>query len=1163
MADQQGTTVDTCVATLLSDTPADADSLGSHARLADSLVAVITANEGGKAVAITGPVGSGKSTVVKLAARQLEQDVDRNAVFTYDSWAHQADPLRRSFLDALIDDLAARKWLPAESVAREKERLSLRVERSTTTSESALTWPGRLLALATLLVPLGYVLLSNSIAATSKLWPSLGPLPMPVLGVLVVFAPLIVAIGTYCAWRPKVAPWHRNFWTTHRGGYAKRSVLGLFVERSGEVKRAKTLRSPDPTTVEFRAVFDSVVRDALGKDRRLVLVVDNLDRLPPDQAQTVWSTMRVFTETPTAALDAAYERLWLLVPIAKERISDIWPEYEEMERQEERDDQSREDEEPSVFGKTFTLTLAVAPPVLSNWQAFLTDQLRAALPMHGALGDFEDVGRLYAFHVRLLGGRATPRDMKRFVNHLAVLHQQWTSSIPLRVIAAYLLNESRVRNASDTFTRANFLQAHELAVVREERWAEQFAALHFNVPIDKALEVLMASPIELALEQGDMDELRRLAQTTGFPPVCTDVVDQQRPQWTVSGVGELTRAAAAVVRLHNDGLPLQAAHDNLLDAVRKGDDFSLTESLAKDLVTIVESQPSGIRASLLKHVLTHLAAIEIKEQAAPATASGVTPGVSPQVVREWATGYSHLASAAVTILGQDQRQGLGIGGNAAAYVATLRVLASGMDLPDAVVAMCAPTGTKSAEVMTGLTTRVTSLDFDTSDDQLLRLLTRIPAVKWSWSTLSAAAKTALLDFAQSKPVPQALLHGLLRLAGLNIAEARTALVEAAAQGSLLHQLALSDTASDDSAVALWLLAAMLFLPEGNLATHNGQSATGQTLYQQVLQDPSLRGPQLETLASGDPLPGIVSMLLDVARAHGVVQPLASWCLRLLTAQEGSPALDADLVVDRFDDLMTALSDADRATVVGKVLPTALLEIFKQRGFDPEACQLYLTVLAVHATTAEGFLQFLKHGLAGMKTPQWQSDLAVGAGVLGLATKVHDLDPTLELGVPLQAALDEVLRQALKDGALKPAASEAIALLGPPALKTLMRNLVDEMISAPDEHVEAVLDVACDLLLSTGALREQADGFVRRVAIGIAQRGDADALAWLERALEPSTGILAAAKPESVATLRDRLGELAERDDLEEQALLLFRRLGELVVTAIVPEPKTGQDDPEQ
>ena len=74
-------------------------------------------------------------------------------------------------------------------------------------------------------------------------------------------------------------------------------------------------QTPDPTSVEFEAVFRDLLDEALkDKGRKLLLVVDNLDRVEPSDALSIWSTLQTFLGHSDYQRPEWINRLWVLIP---------------------------------------------------------------------------------------------------------------------------------------------------------------------------------------------------------------------------------------------------------------------------------------------------------------------------------------------------------------------------------------------------------------------------------------------------------------------------------------------------------------------------------------------------------------------------------------------------------------------------------------------------------------------------------------------------------------------------------------------------------------------------------------------------------------------------------------------------------------------------------
>jgi GNAT superfamily N-acetyltransferase len=164
-----------CPTVLIPDRVAAEDAFG-HSKIAHAIAdMILKGEEGGWAIALTGSWGSGKSTVVRLLEEEL-RDADENVrIFVFDAWAHQGDPLRRTFLETLIDWCQKEpNWTKEESDwSGVIEALAKRKEKSVVDSTPRLTRWGAAGAFSLLVAPIALELYEKTHYEWHPFWESI------------------------------------------------------------------------------------------------------------------------------------------------------------------------------------------------------------------------------------------------------------------------------------------------------------------------------------------------------------------------------------------------------------------------------------------------------------------------------------------------------------------------------------------------------------------------------------------------------------------------------------------------------------------------------------------------------------------------------------------------------------------------------------------------------------------------------------------------------------------------------------------------------------------------------------------------------------------------------------------------------------------------------
>lgn len=544
---------------LVADDPVSEDEFGAHDALAEAIARLVENEPGGKAVALEGQWGSGKSTVIDLLKAKLEVK-RRGRVFVFDGWAHEGDSLRRALVEEFMRWLEAGedgqpKLIPQLEPGQEEweerkadvEKLARRLGEQTIRTTATLSGLGRVMVVLLAMLPVGAVLAANF--AGWLRWLGLGLTASPVL--------LLLGVAVFI-WLGKCAAPDFD------------QVLGIFLKQvHSEIKR-KVWSTPDPTSVEFAETFQKILADVLrwmGNEQKLVIVLDNLDRLPSHEAMRALATVRVLFEQG-GDRPACLSRFWLLVPYDPASlhgepgysdsiiVNDPFSGLGIVSAQPAKTPVSENGPEHAFRQKFFQTRFKLPQPVLLRWRDYLKNCLRKALPGHeidralfdsicnlfelvrnhdsGSVADAREIAR-YSF--------PTPREVKLFVNRLVAIHMQWpcekasnaettgklkggqrdrVEPIPLVLQAGFALCEKRVhgdlsKHVLGSDNERIFFPSELRLILKAieedglqgktwEEWERHVAAMWYGVPQQEALQMLLRPQIHDALRQGVLRE---------------------------------------------------------------------------------------------------------------------------------------------------------------------------------------------------------------------------------------------------------------------------------------------------------------------------------------------------------------------------------------------------------------------------------------------------------------------------------------------------------------------------------------------------------------------------------------------------------------------------------------------------------------------------------
>lgn len=579
-------------AKIVFDRPTNTDGFsgGGHSRSADALAdAVQQLTPGGGTLGLEGPWGSGKSSVIEMAQDRLNKPGSPYSfhLFTFDLWTHQSDEFRRAVLEELLSFVAASKFSSEFDIQAERDAIRNRKKHVTNENRRRYTFVGLIVVLFLPLLPIFYLWINPTAFSNIK---SLGATPWVFLVLLVLaFAsvPFLIA-GAY-----KRVPVEDKI---QAKTWAQKLVLAAseFLTLSKHVRDetiTQWIRDEDPTTVEFHTVFRGLLAKIQQEKRRVVLVLDNVDRLPADIVAQVWSEMRAIIarksqdERASIVTVVPYDRQYVLEAFSSKDVGDPTEHRAE------------------VIEKTFDRVIKVSPPVPSDWDGYLDERLREAFQEQISAGDREVLFRLLRYKLQVEETNPTPRRIVSYVNDIGGLWTQWGHAIPVGSIGLYVLHRVLIDRSPGGLAGSEIIDERFLHILNEVEWRQQLAALAFNVEPELANQVLLGQRIANAIVAADAADLVSLSKVRGFAQIfqeelataMADLADARIVDRVALNLGEIVLTDGSANSAWRDlkkalkrlsGMPLEAENAGLLSIVEHQRPYDSAEA-AGDLMTLL------------------------------------------------------------------------------------------------------------------------------------------------------------------------------------------------------------------------------------------------------------------------------------------------------------------------------------------------------------------------------------------------------------------------------------------------------------------------------------------------------------------------------------------------------------------------------------------------
>lgn len=482
----------------------------THEKTAEQITQKILSSETSLMIGIDGGWGSGKSNLIQMIEKRVQERDAKAIFFTYDAWGHQNDMPRRAMLEELTSKViqfpqALLKDKRKDWKKKERDLLAQKKETSTKTIPKVST--GILvLALMSILTPICSQYGERLSKEDSFLW-----------GIGITAFPLIFGF---------LYALYEFFHLEEKTMKALLSEFtALYQESTKEETTHEVVFSEEPSSSQFREWMKDLDQSL---QTHLILVFDNMDRLPASKVQEFWAAIHSFFS------EEKYEHIRVIIPFDRKHIISAF-------RGEDGDDKRCYGND--FIDKTFDVVYRVAPPTLSNWKGYLSAQWEEAFGE--SLSPEHSITQIYD----LLTESKTPREIIAFINDCVTTRETCSESIPNEYIALFVIGKHKISESPEKeLLELSFLKPLAYKYDNDDT-RKYLSALYYQLPPDEALEIVYTDQLRRELDQGKSSLLGSLVNLSILPNLLEQAIVN------VTNVENATLAFAEVEKESNTSIP--------------------------------------------------------------------------------------------------------------------------------------------------------------------------------------------------------------------------------------------------------------------------------------------------------------------------------------------------------------------------------------------------------------------------------------------------------------------------------------------------------------------------------------------------------------------------------------------------------------------------------
>jgi len=364
-------------------------------------------------IGLEGKWGSGKSNVIKI----LEQELNKKGsytFFTFDAWGNQEDLQRRSILELLTRHLMRPEVNKLTGMTNMKV---MKPEGEGKVEEIECTW---LEKLNSLLSRKSY---SRDITVPSlNNWTKVFVLMLLITGLLI---PLVDIVARDLCWWAQLLIIFVPIVVFLIIAALKKKLGVMWKMYNTEGKSDTTsfvISEQEPSVREFKE-WMTEISNGIPKTEKLVLVFDNMDRLPSEKVHQFWSLIQTFFA------DDGYQNIWCIIPYDESHLAAVFS-------SEDANDKSIKLLR-GFLDKTFPVIYRVPEPIVADYKNIFEELFREAFGTTVDDDSLELISQCYRHEHPV----PNVREIISFINNSVKLEKQWQEKVGPISRAIYILKE--------------------------------------------------------------------------------------------------------------------------------------------------------------------------------------------------------------------------------------------------------------------------------------------------------------------------------------------------------------------------------------------------------------------------------------------------------------------------------------------------------------------------------------------------------------------------------------------------------------------------------------------------------------------------------------------------------------------------------------------------